>query len=418
MHTDLKLYAMINMKQIREILWLNDPFSYQVLSSLQLTDEAVSTVDLSELNDQEIIKQALAICYAYEAMSMELPSNQLWSQLAKANDIELIAFVSSVQEEMDALANGATTTIMINEPALMTEKLNNILNIRRALQSQMFDATTSAYSRSMLPFITQQCLSDERQKNYLFSVIFCQIDHLTTESDQAFVQFFQQQLRKKDLIIRWSHGQFIFILFNLKQEMLSSVFDRILSSYEKNFSARMIGSEMVSPADSLETFVEKLQLELANIAVSDEPTVSFQPFVHLLSEDEKETYRIAIVQNDAFTKSLLVKYVERLASKRYKFEIQTFDNGQQFFESTWSRSYDPYLIIIDTKTAQIGAVEFVKKLRASYPKHQYAVFSLTNRMNDIELIELLAYDIADHIVKPFSIDELLTKLKRIIEGER
>lgn len=418
MHTDLKLYARINMKQIREVLWLNDPVSYQVLSSLQLTDEAVSTVDPSELNDQEIIKQALAICYAYEAMSMELPSNQLWSQLAKANDIELIAFVSSVQEEMDALANGATTTIMINEPALMTEKLNNILNIRRALQSQIFDAITSAYSRSMLPFIIQQCLSDERQKNYLSSVILCKIDHLTTESEQAFVQFFQQQLRKKDLIIRWSHGQFIFILFNLKQEMLSSVFDRILSSYEKNFSARMIGSEMVSPADSLEAFVEKLQLELANIAVSDEPTVSFQPFFHILSEDEKETYRIAIVQNDAFTKSLLVKYVERLSSKRYKFEIQTFDNGQQFFQSTWSRSYDPYLLIIDTKTAQIGAVEFVKKLRASYPKHQYAVFSLTNRINDIELIELLAYDIADHIVKPFSIDELLTKLKRIIEGER
>ncbi|PAQ12860.1 hypothetical protein CD798_17510 [Bacillaceae bacterium SAOS 7] len=409
---------MLNMKQIREILWLNDPFSYQILSSLSLADEVVTIVDSSELDDQEAIKQALAICYAYEATSMELPSDQQWIQLAKTNDIELIAFVSSVQEELDALANGATITITINEPTLMIKKLNKVIDIRRALRSQMLDVTTAAYSRSMLPFIIQQCLSDERQKNYLFSVVFCQVDHLTAESEQAFVQFFQQQLRKKDLIIRWSHGQFIFILFNLKQEMLSSVFDRILSPYEKNFSARMIGSEMVSPADSLEAFVEKLQLELASIEVSDEPTVNFQPFVHILSEDEKETYRIAIVQNDAFTKSLLVKYVERLASKRYSFEIQTFDNGQQFFQSAWSRSYDPYLLIIDTKTAQIGAVEFVKKLRASYPKHQYAVFSLTNRINDIELVELLAYDISDHIVKPFSIDELLTKLKRIIEGER
>ncbi|WP_338750775.1 hypothetical protein [Bacillus sp. FJAT-52991] len=418
MHTALKLYVIVNMDKNGEILWLNDPLSRQVISSLPLADEAVTMVDFSQLHDQEIIKQALVICYAHQTESVDAPFDQLFIDLAKVNNTDIVAFVSSVEEEMDALTNGATATIMINEPLLMNKKLNKIIEMRRAFQSRIFDYATPAYSRSMLPFIIQQCLSDERQKNHLFSVALCQIDHLTEESQQTFVQFFQRQLRKKDLIIRWNHQQFILILFNMKQEMLSNVFDRILAPYEKDFSARIIGSEMVSPADSLESFVEKLQLELSSIEVSDEPTVTFHPFAHILNEDEKEKYRIAIIQNDAFTKSLLVKYVERLESRRYTFEIYSFNNGQEFFNSPQSRSYDPYVLIIDTKAAQLGAVEFVKKLRASYPKHQYSVFSLMNRTNDSELIELLAHDISDHIVKPFSIDEFLTKLKRIIEGDR
>ncbi|WP_203361436.1 response regulator [Bacillus sp. REN10] len=418
MHTTFQLYAIVHMEQSREILWLNDPLSHQVMASLQWTDENVTLIDFNQLHNPEIIKQALAICYAHQALPMDIPSDQELFQIAHEHNLEVIAFVSTAQEETDALTNGATATIMMNESVLMKQKLQKRLDMRRAFQSPMFDFTTRAYSRSMLPFIIQQCLSDERQKNYLFSVALCQIDETTREGEQAFVQFFQQKLRRKDLIIRWSHGQFILILFNMKQEMLASVFDRIQTSYQQEFSARIVGAEMFLPAHTLDSFIEKLQLELSNIAVSKERALTFSPFVHVLNEEEKETYRIAILQNDAFTKKLLMKYAERLTSRRYTFEIQSFNNGQEFFSSAWSRSYDPYLLIIDTKTAQIGAVEFMKKLRASYPKHQYSVFSLTNRSNDSELIELLAYDLSDHIMKPFSIDELLTKLKRIIEGER
>lgn len=408
------------------VLWVTNGKSVTSIPTFMNRRWSVVQMNVQDKRVFQTLKTFTFICYEQISSLHENDSFQLLIKQAQKWSIPIVSFVHSKEMEKEALSFGVSTVIYKDdEDDIMQQKMNQMITqMDLRLKNAIYDSVTSAYSRSLLPFILKHCFLDERHVQQPFSFVLCEVNPTPSqeiEYEQSFVTFIKKQLRTRDLVIRWGDGQFLLFLFDLKKKHLKAVLTRIAKKYyeqsEDEFRIFMMASPMMSAVQDVEQYVNKMNIALQAFKKKNKRRFQVQLMIPKMEETVKGTFRIAIIQRDAFTEKLLVNYLKRITPEQFDIEMRSFENGAQFLNDEWSRSEYPYLVLIDTNVAQMSAVEFVTRLRKSYPKSQYAVFVLTNRINDAELVHLLHQGIDDYIVKPFSIEELLTKLKQIIIGD-
>ncbi|WP_062197106.1 response regulator [Massilibacterium senegalense] len=410
----------------QHVLWVTNRKVVASIPTFMKMEWSVLQMNVEDIRVFHALKTSTFICYEQIFSLHENDSLQLLIKQAQKWSIPIVSFVRSKEMEKEALSFGVSTVIYIDdEDDIMQQKMKQMITQSDLkLKNSIYDSVTTAYSRSLLPFILKHCFLDERHVSQPFSFVLCEVSPLQQQGidyEQSFVMFIKKQLRTRDLVIRWGDGQFLLFLFDLKKKHLKAVLTRIAKKYyeqsEDEFRVFMMASPLMSAVQDVEQYVNKMNIALQAFKKNNKRRFQVQLLIPKIEETVKETFRIAIIQRDAFTEKLLVNYLKRINPEHSDIEMRAFENGAQFLNDEWSRSEHPYLVLIDTNATQMSAVEFVTRLRKSYPKSQYAVFVLTNRVNDAELVHLLQQGIDDYIVKPFSVEELLTKLKQIIIGD-
>ncbi|PSB50678.1 hypothetical protein C7B67_13590 [filamentous cyanobacterium Phorm 6] len=129
---------------------------------------------------------------------------------------------------------------------------------------------------------------------------------------------------------------------------------------------------------------------------------SFQADVPL----QVEQFKILIVDDDPINLQVLNNH---LSLQNYSV-IQAL-NGEQALSILESGQQHFDLIILDIMMPRMSGYEVCAKLREKYPSHELPVVMLTAKNQVSDLIVGFQFGANDYLTKPFSKDELLTRIK-------
>jgi signal transduction histidine kinase/class 3 adenylate cyclase/ActR/RegA family two-component response regulator len=118
-----------------------------------------------------------------------------------------------------------------------------------------------------------------------------------------------------------------------------------------------------------------------------------------------EQFKILIVDDDAINLQVLNNH---LSLQNYSV-IQALNGEQALLLLESGQHFD--LIVLDIMMPRMSGYEVCAKLREKYPSHELPVVMLTAKTQVSDLIVGFQFGANDYLTKPFSKDELLTRIK-------
>ncbi len=125
------------------------------------------------------------------------------------------------------------------------------------------------------------------------------------------------------------------------------------------------------------------------------------PFIKL----EEEPQKILIVDDDASIRELLAQFLDRKG-----FAHADAENGRKALDLLEHHSFT--IIITDLIMPQIDGLELLKIVKQSWPETDVLV--MTGFTKNFSYTDVIYAGASDFIQKPFSLDEIEAKLKRVI----
>lgn len=107
-----------------------------------------------------------------------------------------------------------------------------------------------------------------------------------------------------------------------------------------------------------------------------------------------------------------IREIETIALKNSGHTVADFDNGRAFFHKLDEKV--PDLAILDIMLPDMDGYEIVKKLRNNPGTKKLPVIMVTAKTTEIDMIKGLDMGADDYIKKPFSVMELITRVKAVL----
>jgi len=117
--------------------------------------------------------------------------------------------------------------------------------------------------------------------------------------------------------------------------------------------------------------------------------------------------KIYVVEDDASIRAL-VEYALGTAD----FEVAGFENGKDFLSACEGEL--PSLALLDIMLPDLDGTQILKKLRQGSDTRRLPVIFLTARGSEFERVSGLDAGADDFIVKPFSVLELISRIKAVL----
>jgi DNA-binding response OmpR family regulator len=119
--------------------------------------------------------------------------------------------------------------------------------------------------------------------------------------------------------------------------------------------------------------------------------------------------RVLVVEDDI----ALVALVSRALSSQ-GYEVETARDGLEGL--TKLDQAPPHLLIIDVMMPQLDGMTFVRAIKAHRETRHIPVIFVTARSDSRSVVEGINLGAKFYITKPFSIDDLLTKVQRALKS--
>lgn len=118
--------------------------------------------------------------------------------------------------------------------------------------------------------------------------------------------------------------------------------------------------------------------------------------------------KIYLVEDDENIKELLI-----YALSSNGFEAQGFEDGKEFWHSLELEV--PELVLLDIMLPNESGTDILKKLRKSEATKDLPVIMLTAKSQEMDKVKCFSYGADDYITKPFSVLELVARIKAILK---
>ena len=120
---------------------------------------------------------------------------------------------------------------------------------------------------------------------------------------------------------------------------------------------------------------------------------------------------IYVVEDDEDINELLVYNL-----KKEGFEVKSFLNSKEAYNKI---KYDhPDLIILDIMLPDMDGLEFCKLLKADSETEDIPIIMLTAKSTEIDKIVGLELGADDYVTKPFSLRELIARIKTVLKRSK
>lgn len=116
---------------------------------------------------------------------------------------------------------------------------------------------------------------------------------------------------------------------------------------------------------------------------------------------------IYIVEDDSN-----IREIETIALKNTGHTIQSFENAKSFYRKLEEKM--PDLVILDVMLPDESGYDIVKKIRKNPATKNLPVIMVTAKTQEIDMIKGLDDGADDYIKKPFSIMELISRVKALL----
>lgn len=122
---------------------------------------------------------------------------------------------------------------------------------------------------------------------------------------------------------------------------------------------------------------------------------------------EREKWRVLLVEDDADLRKLITRMLEQA-----KLEVLAAADGQLGLQLAADRK--PHLIISDVMMPNMDGIEMVRTLKSDPAWKQVPVIFLTAKETPKDVIEGIRAGARHYITKPFSMPELMQKVRAIL----
>lgn len=116
---------------------------------------------------------------------------------------------------------------------------------------------------------------------------------------------------------------------------------------------------------------------------------------------------IYIVEDDSS-----IREIETIALKNSNYVVCSFENSRDFFRKV--EDIVPDLVLLDVMLPDEDGYEIIKKLRKNPVTSRLPVIMVTAKSTEMDMIRGLDDGADDYIKKPFSIMELITRVKALL----
>lgn len=107
-----------------------------------------------------------------------------------------------------------------------------------------------------------------------------------------------------------------------------------------------------------------------------------------------------------------IREIETIALQNSGHEVAAFENATDFYKSM--ESVIPDLLLLDVMLPDVNGNEIVKKIRGNYETENIPIIMVTAKTTEMDMIKGLDNGADDYIKKPFSIMELITRVKALL----
>ncbi len=114
--------------------------------------------------------------------------------------------------------------------------------------------------------------------------------------------------------------------------------------------------------------------------------------------------KIYLVEDDANIKELII-----YALNSNGFEVEGFENGDKFWSALEKEI--PELILLDIMIPNESGTDILKKLRKMEDTKYLPVIMVTAKASEMDKVKSFSYGADDYITKPFSVLELVARIK-------
>lgn len=116
---------------------------------------------------------------------------------------------------------------------------------------------------------------------------------------------------------------------------------------------------------------------------------------------------IYIVEDDSN-----IREIETIALKNSGYQVQAFETAKEFYRKLEDRV--PDLALLDVMLPDESGYDIVKKIRKTPTTKKLPVIMVTAKTQEIDMIKGLDDGADDYIKKPFSIMELISRVKALL----
>jgi DNA-binding response OmpR family regulator len=155
---------------------------------------------------------------------------------------------------------------------------------------------------------------------------------------------------------------------------------------------------MISPCESAKA---------SDICASfDAPSGAHVPQENLQDGSELSTGpKILVVDDDVHLCSFLSR-----ALKRGHCSVRVCHDGESAYDTIQGSVFD--LVILDLNLPKMSGIEVLKKVRLTEPRLPILILTAQNRTKDI--VSVLGYGADDYVIKPFSLLELMARIRCLL----
>lgn len=107
-----------------------------------------------------------------------------------------------------------------------------------------------------------------------------------------------------------------------------------------------------------------------------------------------------------------IREIETIALKNSGHDVRSFDNAKDFFEKI--EGVLPDILILDIMLPDSDGNTIVKKLRNRAETKRLPIIMVTAKTSELDMIRGLDNGADDYIKKPFSVMELITRVKALL----
>lgn len=116
---------------------------------------------------------------------------------------------------------------------------------------------------------------------------------------------------------------------------------------------------------------------------------------------------IYIVEDD-----VSIREIETIALKNSNYIVQAFENADDFYKKV--DQIIPDLVLLDVMLPDDNGYEIVRKLRKNPATRRLPVIMVTAKSTEMDMVKGLDDGADDYIKKPFSVMELLSRVKALL----
>lgn len=347
----------------------------------------------------------------------------------------IISYDSDKATRLKAYRMGADD--VMSKPLDMEEfvtRLERQLNHKRWLDRVLFvDELTGAYNRKYLQEAYERLSSEALRTGANFSLVLLDLDHFKQVNDRyghligdqvltGFSSYIRSSGRTTDLLIRYGGEEFVLLMPRTGTQEAKLALERMIAQFSEmkfdspqgefsiSFSAGVV--EVTDPqlhrqywlqaADQALYAAKKLGRKRVEAAGSS----NMQP--------SKKKIKIAVVDDDAIVRAMLTEYMKDCFGDQAEAEVRTYRNGELFMDDVWHGGDDPCIVLLDGMMPGMDGLEVLRRIRTLPNAGQYKVIMLTGRRGEQDIARALQLGADDYITKPFGIQSLEARIRKLV----